>query len=173
MTQIERTYLVQRLNKPFPQNTLAKMFAFGGGLKNGGLSDEAMELLEPIFSFDYMGSAEFEWGAIPKCFQSIAKNIKNYSIHFFPINDIPVYVICKTDVAHLIDERIKLLAEEKIVCKENTAFRQALGLSKYSKKEDCRTIGWLELDNDFMFFVSKDAAVKTANLFGLVNDFSK
>jgi len=50
------TYLVQRLNKPV-SNTGMEMFSFGGGLKNGGLSGDAMKLLRPIFSFDYMGSS--------------------------------------------------------------------------------------------------------------------
>lgn len=170
MKELESTYLVQRLNAP--QGNFDNPFSFGGGLKNGGLSEDAMKLLRPIFSFDYMGSAEFEFGAIPKCFQSMAKSIKEYSTHELVINKMPVYVICKTDEADLIDERVKELAKDKIRCKGWTAFNQALGLNKYSKKEDCRTIGWLELDNEFMFFVSKDAADKTAQIFGLSNAYA-
>lgn len=157
------TYLVQRLNAPHPGCN--GIFSFGGGLKNGGLSEDAMKLLRPIFSFDYMGSAEFEFGAIPKCFHSIAVNIKQYSTHETVINKMPVYIICKTDEIEAIDKRINELAKDEVRCKERTAFNQALGLSKYSKKEDCRTFGWLELDNEFMFFVNKDMAQKTAQLF--------
>ena len=165
MKQLEQTYLVQRLNASM--GGFRNPFNFGGGIKNGGLSEDAMKLLDPVFSFDYMGSAEFEFGAIPQCFQSMAKNIKEYSTHELVINKMPVYVICKTDEAGLVDDRIKELAKDKIHCKGWTAFNQALGLSKFQKKEDCRTIGWLELDNEFMFFVSKEAADETARVFGL------
>lgn len=166
MKELRSTYLVQRLNQPNKGN-FDNPFSFGGGLKNGGLSDEAMKLLRPIFSFDYMGSAEFEFGAIPECFQQIAKNIKQYSAHEIVINKMSIYIICNDSEKELIDERIKELAKDKIRCKEWTAFNQALGLNKYSKKEDCRTFGWLELDNEFLFFVDKEMAHKTANLFGL------
>lgn len=164
-TELKRTYLVQRLNVPYPD--FDNPFSFGGGLKNGGLSDAAMKLLRPVFSFDYMGSSEFELGAIPECFQYMAENIKEYSTHELTIYKTPVYVICKADCVKLINERINKLAKEKIVCKHWTGFNNALGLNKYLNKEDCPTIGWLELDNKFMFFVNKDAADKTAQILGL------
>lgn len=165
--ELNSTYLVQRLNAPHVGYD--NPFSFGGGLSNGGLSENAMELLRPIFSFDYMGSAEFEFGAIPKFFQKVAKNIKVYSTHEIVINKMPVYIICETAKNELINERINELAINKIMCKERTSFPQALGLDKYTKKENCRTFGWIELNNDFMFFVNKDAADKTAQLFELSN----
>lgn len=53
------SYLIQRLQKTVHSsnellNTLGEALAFGGGKKNGGLSKEAMNLLRPIFSFDYI-----------------------------------------------------------------------------------------------------------------------
>jgi hypothetical protein len=44
-TPMERSYLVQRLLRPWPG---ANHFAFGGGLKDGGLSAKAMTLLDPL-----------------------------------------------------------------------------------------------------------------------------
>ena len=58
-----RPYLIQRLEK---SKNYVNPFSFGGGLVNGGLSKDAMSLLKPIFSFDYMGSAEFDFGVLPK-----------------------------------------------------------------------------------------------------------
>lgn len=68
------SYLIQRLQTPqdygkFKDNP----FNFGGGLKNGGLSEDAMKLLRPIFSFDYMGAAEYEFGEVPRAMQKVAK----------------------------------------------------------------------------------------------------
>jgi len=63
-------WLIQRLKKPYQSNGqgLEKLgfkdnpFAFGVGLLNGGISPEAMDLTREIWRYDYMGSAEFEWG---------------------------------------------------------------------------------------------------------------
>ncbi len=54
------SWLIQRLKPAYPglvQLWVDNPFAFGGGLRNGGLSGEAMNLLRGIFSFDYMGAA--------------------------------------------------------------------------------------------------------------------
>lgn len=60
--ELSSSFLVQRLHKPAKWSP----FAFGGGLKNGGLSDEAVSVLESIFSPDYMGAAEYEFGVLPE-----------------------------------------------------------------------------------------------------------
>jgi hypothetical protein len=74
--KMKRTWLVQRLQKPAPMSIKGKdisnLFSFGGGFRNGGLTDEAMALLKNVFSFDYMGSAEFEWGAVPQALSFLA-----------------------------------------------------------------------------------------------------
>lgn len=171
MSQLKSTYLVQRLNRPFKiDNKMASLlnaFSFGGGLKNGGLSDDAMKLLSSAFTFDYMGSSEFEWGIVPKCLQAIAKNISKYSTHEIEINKTSVYVICKDELSSDIDVRINELADRKCELKEWTDFDTAVGLSKWSKKEDCRHAGWIDLDNNFMFFTDKEVFEKAANIFGL------
>lgn len=74
---MKESYLIQRLKKPFKiedkLKNLQNMFSFGGGLTNGGLSKEAVSLIRNIFSFDYMGSSEFEWGAVPEAMKKIAQ----------------------------------------------------------------------------------------------------
>jgi hypothetical protein len=68
------SYLIQRLEEPWGGMAQFKdnPFSFGGGLRNGGLSQEAMDLIRGIWSFDYMGSAEFEFGAVPEALNAIA-----------------------------------------------------------------------------------------------------
>jgi len=167
MKELESTYLIQRLNTPHPGYD--NPFSFGGGLKNGGLSEDAMKLLRPIFSFDYMGSAEFEYGAIPECLKYIAKNIMDYSMHELKVNKLPVYIIGLCEQAKQIDDVIILLSKNKVWCKESTHFDAALGLNKYWKKDNCHTFGWLELDNRFFFFTDKNMAYKTADVFGIAH----
>lgn len=73
--EIKSTWLIQRLNRPWQVDAFKgkdNPFSFGGGMKNGGLSDEAMGLLRDIFEFDYMGAAEFEFGEVPKALHRIA-----------------------------------------------------------------------------------------------------
>jgi hypothetical protein len=70
---MDRSWLVQRLKKPYPgQGIDSGPFAFGGGLRNGGLREEALELFKDLWRFDYMGAAEFEFGEVPRTFQRIA-----------------------------------------------------------------------------------------------------
>jgi hypothetical protein len=40
---------------------------------HGGLSDEDWKVITALCSFDYMGAAEFEFGALPEGFRKIAK----------------------------------------------------------------------------------------------------
>lgn len=169
--KLQRTWLVQRLNKPYQtENTLSNLsetFAFGGGLINGGLSKEAMNLLRPIFRFDYMGAAEFELGAVPKSLSYIFEHVKEYAAHTITIAKQSVFVIAPQVFTKEIDEVLNQLAKNKIYCKESVLLDVALGLSKYYPKEKCNTIGWLELDNHFMFFVDEVAYKKVATLFGM------
>ncbi len=108
-----KPYLIQRLKKPTnPKNGLlskvVESFNFGGGYKNGGLSKDTMELIRNIFSFDYMGSAEFEYGALPKALDKIATNISNTTFEISCKtrngNTSTIYAICNsTDVNEIKD----------------------------------------------------------------------
>lgn len=179
---MKKTYLVQRLVKP--RNYAGKFaglenaFCFGGGLKNGGLSDEAMELLKPIFSFDYMGSAEFEWGAVPEALSQIAKEVKEYEAFEVTVSykckdyrnkkDLKgkrsVYIICKTTDKEEVVNRIKTFAKNTFNnTKECINLDQSLAEIEFAKE----TIGWLELDNGFLFFKDEEAFKKVAKLFEL------
>lgn len=65
------TYLIQALNKPRKNNGPFKVnpFSFGGG--GSGLNREAAEMLENIWSPEYMGAAEYEFGAFATALKAI------------------------------------------------------------------------------------------------------
>lgn len=72
------TYLLQRLNAPHedtPKGDWAVKIdrTFGEGGLGLGLSEEARKLFRHVLVFDYMGSAEFEFGAIPQSLGRIAQ----------------------------------------------------------------------------------------------------
>ena len=170
------SYLIQRLKKPFKEtpnslNTaLLSALSFGGGLKNGGLSDEAMSLISPLMRFDYMGSAEFEWGAIPNFFKNIAKKISTYTAWQLEVNKHKVYVVGETELMEAINYRIGQIADpykHKLFFKESPQFNIAVNNAASCVPIETDTVGWLELDNEFMFFVDEQMFNGVVNLFNI------
>jgi hypothetical protein len=188
---MQRSWLVQRLKKPYKSTILGGVlkdnpFAFGGGLRNGGLSSEAMDLLRDIFTFDYMGAAEFEFGAVPKALNAIVKDSDKYqalSISF-PLNKVAkdwrdkstedptgyveVFVICNRADTDEVSARIASWAFEPY--EKTNSLKETTMLSQVLRPYGDWTpdiAGWFELDNGFFFFTDKEMWEKTAELFGI------
>lgn len=162
---MQRSYLVQRLLAP-QEGVLGgrdNPFSFGGGLKNGGLSDEAMDLVRSIWSFDYMGSAEFEFGAVPEALNTIAQNQKHYiGDDTFQIGDRTVYMIIRPEWREEVIEYITSWSKGEGRLKEPTRLDLALNPPDwYTTKAG----GWLELDNGYFFFVDSLMFQATCDLF--------
>lgn len=186
--QMQGSWLVQRLNKPRPAHHILgtdNPFAFGGGLVNGGLSGEAMDLLRPIFSFDYMGAAEFELGAVPEALNRLAKakrlahSTVDVDLAGVPLpwsarkdepkigrGTAPVYVLSQAAHVDEVHRRIAAWATEPYgrTLKESTNLNRAL---RPSDDSDRRTCGWLELDNGFFFFTDAEMWTSTCAVFGV------
>lgn len=79
-------------------------------------------------------------------------------------NDVTVYVICRKDDMVAVGERIRELALDKHEMKRGSGFTQALDPASDYDKE---AIGWLELDNGFMFFTGYEEYCGMAELFGV------
>lgn len=168
--RLERSWLIQRLQKPYPgggqMDSLRNAFAFGGGMRNGGLSDEAMVLLRAVFRFDYMGAAEFEWGAVPPALSRIFQNRKKLRAWTLSLDAGAVYVICQKDHQAEIGDRITEWASVPYGSdlKEQTRLYSALNPVNEWDSNRC---GWLELDNGFFFFTDRSMFEATAELFGV------
>lgn len=163
---MKNSFLIQRLKKPF--NGFGQLkdnpFSFGGGLLNGGLSDEAMDLMRDLWSFDYMGAAEFEWGAVPKAFQKMAGHrLITSCIH---VDDRAVFILA--DVNHMEEAmgRVRAMAAGTYDghTKERIGLREAIHPRAERGERVC---GWLELDNGFMFFTDQDMFDGACRLFGV------
>ena len=183
--ELRRSWLVQRLRKPRNFGPLGgNPFAFRGGLKNGGLSDEAMEIIGCVFGFDYMGAAEFEFGAVPKALHEIAKAADKGKLAAFPFDialsavepnwrdrkspapdgSATVYVLCPRDWGAEVERRVREWAAKDHTMKEPTHLPNTL--RPYSEW-DGDTVGWLELDNGFFFFTDADMWARTCSIFGV------
>ena len=187
---MEKSWLIQRLQKPHTGGLLGgrikdNPFSFGGGLKNGGLSDGAMDLIRSIWSFDYMGAAEYEWGAVPQALQEIAKAADAGLLTTFvlsvPLGEVPpswrdksatvpdgegtIYVLCHLDHEKEVRNRINGWARGKGPDVRDSPQLTA-SLRPYDEWDGDKA-GWLELDNGFLFFTDEEMWLKTCDLFGV------
>jgi hypothetical protein len=172
MTLPNRVYLIQRLEKPAKSGIFGdNPFAFGGGLRNGGLSEDAMALLRRILAFDYMGSAEFEFGAVPKALQTLAKAAVDRKVvaKTITVDTVPVYVLAPADYMDYVEAVIRADYEggpESPRLKQGTRFRDAIKIAKGDDvRFPTRVCGWLELDNGFMYFTDREMFEGVAALF--------
>ena len=160
------SWLIQRLHAPskgIGPLGIDNPFSFGGGLKNGGLSEDAMKLLRDIFSFDYMGSAEFEFGAVPSTFKFLAG--QKLVAGEVKCDNFPVYFVCPEVYHGDVPARILALykRDKSIRLQEYCGLHEKLNGAKYGE----RNLGWLELDNGFAFFADKGMFEKFCTLFGV------
>lgn len=181
---IRTPYLIQVLNKPV-DSPVVNSFAFGGGLKNGGLSDEAMDLFRGLFSFEYMGSAEFEFGAVPKAFENLAKKHKKLKVHKVPVaaERIPwargsstkttekkfegdVFLLATDEEAKVLVPFIQKQAKEPYDsnCKEMVRLHQALCPVD---ERDIKHIAWLDINNGTFFTISNNLMGKMCEIYGV------
>lgn len=72
---MEDSVLFHRLGKP---NGKSSTTPFTFGCCGKGISDEADKLLTPIFTFDYMMAAQYEFGAVPNALNRIATGAKDF-----------------------------------------------------------------------------------------------
>lgn len=182
---IHPTYLIQRLNKPYKHDGIKpdEVFGFGGGHVRGGLSKEAFDLVAKLWSWDYMGAAEFEFGAVPKALDKLAQCsdliayelkirgvLKVFNRRGEPERPKPqtkvVYVLAPKALVPHADEVIKTCAknEDWGKLKEASHVNRALFESE-DVEVPCRTLGWLELNNGFLFFKDREMWQNACRLF--------
>jgi hypothetical protein len=138
MTQ--KPYLIQRLEKPFQPVTFPMPKALEGFFlapmdNKPELTDEERKWIRNALRCDYMGSAEFEFGTIPKAFHDLARS--SPTCHQFQITGsrkdwrvegpqkektVPVFLFCNEATASQAKGWVAELAKDdlggKIRCKE-------------------------------------------------------
>lgn len=105
--------------------------------------------IDSILSFDYMGSSEFEWGALPKSLSNIRDELNNYTYLDVPIKDKVITVFCNDSQKSDIKTYLLELAENKMKLKEFSGFNDYINNDGYFKdKFDF----WWDIENDLMFW---------------------
>jgi hypothetical protein len=88
--------------------------------------------LDSLISYDYMGSSEFEWGALPHSLKRMGMTWSQYT--WFPIEDIKdadgqaLYVLCRKNQQAEITEAVRIIAAESY-CAFHT--KEHVGLHEY------------------------------------------
>jgi hypothetical protein len=170
----KKPHLVQRLNKPRNPGT-PNPFTFGGGLRHGGLNEETARDLSTVFDFEYMGAAEYEFGAVPKALSSIweagqkgdleawefevpATSIKiaDWMKHegwVFPeTQTVKVYALAPKELKGDVEMFVRETAKKDKTRDECVMFWRAFTVKG---SDPYKLGGWLELDNGFMFFADR------------------
>lgn len=191
--EFQNPYLIQRLKKPFvvkneenPKanllHKLASAFSFGGGLVNGGLSENAMQKLSSIWRYDYMGAAEFEWGAVPKSLDIMAKKQKSLITGQISVSASAikwangksekvsssgiVFYVCdekiETEVRNCISKFANPI-EGGFFTKESVNLAENLVGFEYHSD----TVGWHDIVNNFLFFTDAEMYRGFCELFGI------
>lgn len=187
-------FLLQRMLKPFPKTgdenkdrqleLLSSAFTFGGGYKNGGLSDEAWKVISEIWRYDYMGSAEFEFGALPKSFEYINKNFSNYVTGEIEVEclrdkwDTPdkkeiitkgiVYYFVEKEKEKELKKYIKHFANRNKRPPEKYFTKEFIGLERGLnpiKEHELNYGGWHCIYNNFLMFTDKTMFNKFKTIF--------
>jgi len=122
--------------------------------------------INSLINFNYMGSAEFEFGALPKSLKRMMW--KNSEYGFFKIKNLKntktnqcARVFCRVDLKDETIKEIERISQNKYGYKETCHFADRFKNVK-SYGEDINF--WWDIDNDFMFFFGEDSEkmIKTA-----------
>lgn len=104
--------------------------------------------IDSILLFDYMGSSEFEWGALPKSLGRIRDKIQLYGFIDTNINGKAITVFCSQDQKSEVDEYLERLANNCYL-KEYSDFDNYVADKPIFKS---KTDFWWDIDNDIMFW---------------------
>jgi hypothetical protein len=121
--------------------------------------------VDKFFSMDYMGSSEFEWGALPKAlkaFRATKLLKKPKKIKQYPDGHTVWYVGPESEYVTAREFFFSQLKDPyKIPLKESTWIDAKFGMSRlFRHPERIDTIGWWAIDSTWAIFTEKEYADK-------------
>lgn len=147
-------YLIQRLKAPH-----------GGINPFCDINRSLQEAAKDLFSFDYMGAAEFEWGAVPTALRELGRQHKLMTT--FEVDK--VYVICPESIKDEVKAWIELTAKDQCPnrTKERVSLKESLECKKYNDFK-----GWLKIEDDrcvepWMFFIDRQMFENVCQILGI------
>lgn len=107
--------------------------------------------IDALLRFDYMGSAEFEFGALPKSLKRIRASIADYTQFQYSFKNYPAKVVtvcCKKEHADSVGEILEQLSDNSLRLKESVCLHYYVK----SEPEEKYTDFWWDLTNDMFFW---------------------
>ena len=133
------------------------------------VKDAEITGLDALLSYDYMGAAEFEFGALGQSAKRITANLSTYTIATTGLKDLTgkgLFSVCpKKDQAEVRGYACQLaedgLVERTIRTKEHVGLKTALtGVSLFGKPADEWQMFhvWWDIQNDYFLVLGKPQA---------------
>lgn len=122
--------------------------------------------IDDVVRFDYMGSAEFEFGALPKSLKRMTSNADKLSVYEFihcvsGITKAPLYIISIGEIDDDYLEHILSMAKGELRLKEASNFNDAVKgvdfLGEPINKDSWSSCDvWWDIENDIMWAFGAD-----------------
>ena len=131
--------------------------------------------LDQLYQMDYMGSAEFEFGALPKSLKILTKNFGNLYTGKTAIENFKDEPLFLLGLKHIVKKYpIETLIKGKFHIKEHLSFDYAwkgvgvYGVTKYPFNENNHATAWWDIQNHVMFTFKKLHINKLKDAIGVV-----
>jgi hypothetical protein len=113
--------------------------------------------IDALVEFDYMGSSEFEWGALPKSLRAIRENIDQYTVQNMVLNGVEFTILATHTQFDEIALYMSRLANGEFRTKERTDFNYFIYPDTYPFKERYWvTDFWWDIENNLMWWKADD-----------------
>ena len=153
-------------------------------IQRANFKDEGVGSIDDVLSFDYMGSAEFEFGALPKSLKRMTKNIDTYQLESVDsivsgVSGKALYVLLpeRTQLQDAVDV-LSQIASNGIQLKESSNMdlivkgRDFLG-DELNTGSWCFCDVWWDIDNDIMWAFGADEISRVLNAILTTRDNKK
>jgi hypothetical protein len=110
--------------------------------------------IDSILRFDYMGSSEFEWGALPKSLKRVRANLGEYVQFQYSFKNFPektVTVLCTKEQQGFVGDILEGLVERKFRLKE---FCDLNGYVDPKENSYNKSDFWWDIEHDWFFWKS-------------------
>lgn len=123
--------------------------------------------IDKIITWDYMGSAEFEWGALPKAYRYIMENYSKYGMYIendmANVNGVPLCIFCKESEYAVVKATLDAYRKKPYILKEFISFEREYK-APYEHPvpgyDVIRDHFWFDIEHHFMWFFGAQDRVK-------------
>lgn len=128
------------------------------------MTREKVKGIDDLLAFDYMGSAEFEFGALPKSLGAILAELDSYKVfktQYKSLAGVDLFVFCRESERDTVLGWVDSLVQGDVRLKESTYLADALGtgkLSRWAPSANMLPTAWWDIQNHWCAILGKPKA---------------